>query len=146
LAMANCERCGKLFVFLSIKLCPECREHEDRCLRRAREILMREPNLSLLELAERLDEPLELVEKLLRERRLTLKRKDGANLTCEICGKAISEGRRCASCDLRMRRIAEEIAADGKRELRERMESRERMHSLTTIRKREGEGREEGGA
>ncbi len=139
MGMANCERCGKLFVFLSIKLCPECREYEDRCLRRAREILMREPNLSIIELAERLGEPLELVEKLLREKRLTLKRKDGVSLSCEICGKPISEGRRCASCDLRMRRIAEEIAAEGRRE------SREKMHSLATIRKREeGPGRREG--
>ena len=130
MAMANCERCGKLFVFLSIRLCPECREHEEKCLRRAREILMREPNLSIIELAERLGEPLELVEKFLREKRLTLKRRDGVNLACEICGKPISEGRRCASCDLRMRRIADEIAAEGKRE------SREKMHSLSTIRKR----------
>jgi len=139
MGMANCERCGKLFVFLSIKLCPECRELEDRLLRKAREILMKEPHLTVLELAGRLEEPVETIEKFLRERRLTLKKKDGVNLTCEICGKPISEGRRCQPCELRMGRIAREIAEE------KRKESRNRMHSLSTIKSMGGGEEEERG-
>jgi hypothetical protein len=120
-----------MFAFLSIRLCPECREHEENCLRRAREILMKQPQLSIIELAEALDEPLEIVEKFLRERRLALKKRDGLNLSCELCGKPIEEGKRCQQCEIRMQKIAQKIAEERKKS------SKDKMHSLATIRKRE---------
>lgn len=134
--LGNCERCGKLFQRMSSPLCPECREHEDGVLRKAKDLLYREPNLGIMELAERLGEPLEQVEKLMRDGRLVLKRSSGVELRCELCGKPVAEGKRCPACALRIRRIADQIAMEKKA-------SRHRMHSLGTIKMREGE--EDGG-
>lgn len=135
--MANCERCGKVFPMLSVPLCPECREYEDQCLRRAKEILLKEPNLGIIELAERLGEPLELLEKFLRQRLLVLRKKEGMNLSCEICGKRIVEGRRCPACEVRLRKMVESSLASGYRD------DRNRMHSLKTIKARQGMDSEE---
>jgi len=131
MGFARCERCGKIFAFLSIRLCPECREHEENCLRRAKEMLMKQPQLSIIELAKALDEPLETLERFLRERRLTLKKRDGLSLFCELCGKPIEEGKRCPQCEVRMQKIAQKIAEERKKT------SKDKMHSLATIKKRE---------
>ncbi len=129
--MTNCTSCGKLFPMLSSPTCPECREHEDKVLRRAKEILIREPSLGIIELAERLGEPIELLEKFLRERRLVLRKSEGANLTCELCGRTIPAGRRCDACELKVRKMAEKVASNVR-------DSRHRMHSLHSIKSREG--------
>lgn len=138
--MANCERCGKLFVAVGGNVCPECREYEDKCLRRAREILLKEPGLGVLELVERLGEPLELVEKFIREGRLRFAKNDDIQLNCEICGRRITEGKRCPSCELRMRKMAREAFRAGG------SDSKNRMHSLETIKMREERKEKKGGA
>lgn len=130
--LGNCKRCGKLFQKMSSPLCLECREHEDDVLRRAKDLLYREPNLGIIELAEKLGEPLEQVEKFMRDGRLMLKRGSSVELRCELCGKPVAEGKRCPACALRIRRIADQIAMEKKA-------SRQHMHSLDTIKMRKGE-------
>lgn len=126
--MVNCEKCGKLFSSLSSRLCEECREWEERLLRKAKEELYRHPGLGMMELVRRLEIPVETLEKFIREGRLTLSSKDCLSLTCEMCGKEISGGKRCVACEAKVRKMARELYSEPR--------SREGMYSLRTIKAR----------
>lgn len=126
--MVNCERCGKVFSSISSRLCEECREEEERMLKRAKEELYRNPGLGVMDLVQRLDIPVEVVEKFIREGRLVLRSRDSVALRCEMCGKEITSGKRCSECEAKVRKMAREI-------YRETV-TREGMYSLRTIKTR----------
>jgi predicted amidophosphoribosyltransferase len=129
--MINCERCGKLFSSLSSRLCEECREEEERMLRRAKDELYRNPGLGVMDLVQRLDIPVEVVEKFIREGRLVLRSRESVVLRCEMCGKEITSGKRCSDCEAKLRKMARDI-------YRETV-TREGMYSLRTIKARREE-------
>lgn len=124
----NCERCGKVFSSLSSRLCEECREEEEKMLKKAKEELYRHPGLGMMELVQRLDIPVETLEKFVREGRLVLQSRERLALTCEMCGKEISAGKRCPACEAKVRKMA--------RELYRETRTKEGMFSLRTIRAR----------
>lgn len=129
--MVNCEKCGKIFSSLSSRLCDECREEEDKILKRAKEELYRNPGLGMMELVQRLDIPVETLEKFVREGRLVLRSKERVALACEICGREISAGKRCPACEAKVRKMARELYREAK--------IGEGMYSLRTIKaRREG--------
>ncbi len=129
--MMNCEKCGKVFSSLSSRLCEECREEEEKMLKRAKEELYRNPGLGMMDLVQRLDIPLETLEKFVREGRLVLRSKERLALACEMCGREITGGKRCAACEAKVRRMARELYREAK--------TREGMYSLQTIKaRREG--------
>jgi len=129
--MVNCEKCGKVFSSLSSRLCEECREEEEKMLKRAKEELYRNPGLGMMELVQRLDIPVETLEKFVREGRLVLRSKERVALACEMCGREISAGKRCPACEAKVRKMARELYREAK--------TREGMYSLRTIKaRREG--------
>jgi hypothetical protein len=132
--MINCEKCGKLFSSLSSRLCEECREEEEAMLKRAKEELYRHPGLGMMELVQRLDIPVETLEKFVREGRLVLRSKERVTLTCEMCGKEISAGKRCPACEAKVRKMARELYRESR--------TREGMYSLRTIKARREDAHE----
>ncbi len=129
--VVNCEKCGKVFSSLSSRLCEECREEEEAMLKRAKEELYRHPGLGIMDLVSRLDIPVETVEKFVREGRLILRSGEQVRLSCEMCGKEITAGKRCSACEAKVRKMA--------RDLYREVGVREGMYSLRTIRmRREG--------
>lgn len=95
----NCPRCGKMFVFVGRKICPDCREKDERDFDRIREYLRSHPGANLEEIHEGTGVEKEKVLEFLREGRLEV-RKNGITAVrkCEVCGRVISRGRICDDC------------------------------------------------
>jgi len=129
----NCERCGKLFMSLSSKSCPECREVEDNWLRKAKEVLYRQPQLDMMGLANEAEIPIDAIEEFVRQGRLMFRKAAVANLTCELCGKPLNIGKRCDACNNRI--ISMVRQSIGRKE-----EERVGMHSLRINKARKEEG------
>lgn len=103
-------------------------------LKRAKEELYRHPGLGMMELVQRLDIPVETLEKFVREGRLVLRSKERVTLTCEMCGKEISAGKRCPACEAKVRKMARELYRESR--------TREGMYSLRTIKARREDAHE----
>ncbi|MGI6574707.1 MAG: MerR family transcriptional regulator [bacterium] len=95
----NCPRCGKIFVYVGRKYCPECREQDERDFDRVRKYLRRNPGSNIDKINEDTKVEKEKILQFLREGRLE---QSPAGLTplqkCEICGKEIKLGRICDQC------------------------------------------------
>ncbi len=134
----NCDRCGKMFLSLASRTCPECREEDEACLRRAKEILYRRPDLDIMGLANEADIQIELIEDFIRQGRLVFRKAVKIDINCEMCGKPISKGKRCDSCNQR-------IVSMVRQSMKQKQAERIGMHSVRISKARKDDA-QQGGA
>ncbi len=95
----NCKRCGKVFVYNGVDLCPDCVREDEDDFKRVKEFLYQYPKSTILEIAEITGVDREKVWEFLREGKLELAEKNsGIMLKCERCGEPINSGRFCNDC------------------------------------------------
>jgi predicted amidophosphoribosyltransferase len=98
--LRNCRRCGKLFSYVGVPICPDCREKEERQYEVLKEYLREHPMATVPEASRDTGVPAELITGFLRRGLLAqvnpaLK----GELVCRICGKPIPSGIAiCAEC------------------------------------------------
>lgn len=96
--LRNCPECGKLFLYTSKNLCPDCMKKEEEIFDRVRDYLYKNPNSPLEKVAEETEVDEKKILEFLKEGRLILKSGNPYILSCEICGAAILTGRYCENC------------------------------------------------
>jgi len=97
--LRNCPVCGKVFLYTTRNLCPDCAAKEEEEFKKVRDYLYEVPGATMEEIAEKTGVSVKKILEFLKEGRLILK-KDNANilLKCERCGAPILTGRYCEKC------------------------------------------------
>ncbi|MCL2564440.1 MAG: MerR family transcriptional regulator [Defluviitaleaceae bacterium] len=113
----NCPRCGKVFRRLSVPICEDCVESEEKDFIRIKEFIADNPTSTLKEVAEGTDVSVKRLFKYLREGRLEIAGGlAGGEFTCEKCNKPIATGRICSKCHLEMTSKVSELFGKDKDE------------------------------
>lgn len=95
--LRNCILCGKVFMYVSKRVCPSCQKEMDEIFEKVRVYVKAHPGATVVEIAEALDLDEALVNEFVREGRFD--RVEGAiTFTCERCGKPTHRGRFCEQC------------------------------------------------
>jgi flagellar operon protein (TIGR03826 family) len=99
--LANCTKCGRLFVRMSTRdVCESCYQEEERQFERVYTFLRKRENrtATMAQIVEATGVAEKLITKWIREGRLQLVRFPNLTYPCESCGTMIREGRLCANC------------------------------------------------
>lgn len=96
--LRNCIQCGKLFVYISKALCPDCLKKENEMFEKVRDYINQNPDSSLKKVSEKTGVDTKKILGFLKEGRLLLKKANANILNCEVCGEAILTGRYCEKC------------------------------------------------
>ncbi|QSZ28327.1 MerR family transcriptional regulator [Aceticella autotrophica] len=108
--LRNCKRCGKLYTYNGIDICPECYRQDEEDFLKIRNYLETHPSDTMLEVSRNTGVEIKKIMEFLKEERLILSpRYTNIILKCERCGKPISSGRYCDECS----KYIEEILAEG---------------------------------
>lgn len=99
--LANCSKCGRLFVKLSIRdVCESCYQEEEQQFERVYAFLRRRENrmATMAQVVEATGVEEKLIIKWIRAGRLQLVHFPNLGYPCDSCGALIREGRLCAKC------------------------------------------------
>ncbi|TWI59943.1 TIGR03826 family flagellar region protein [Halalkalibacter nanhaiisediminis] len=98
--VANCPRCGKIFVKALRPICQHCsREQEDNFDKVSKFMRTRQNRMATLrQVHEETKVPLEQIHQFIREKRILVSQFPNLGYPCESCGTIIQEGRVCESC------------------------------------------------
>lgn len=119
MSLANCQRCGKVFMRIKNPLCPDCQRAEDELFDKVVEYLKENPGATVAEVATALDVDVSIINKFVRTGRLA-----PVNPTwqarCNRCGIPISSGELCEQCRLQLASELSKELANKKEEKKER--------------------------
>jgi flagellar operon protein (TIGR03826 family) len=104
--LANCSRCGGVFVKTVRDICENCYRQEEEAFQKVYYFLRERKNrgATVLEIVEATRVEEELIFKFVKERRLTPKDFPGLTYPCERCGEDITEGKICTTCQQELKR------------------------------------------
>ncbi len=101
--LINCRECGKLFSSAGQKVCPDCRQSEEKKFELVKDYLWDNPNSTVKKVAEETGVEEDIIIKFMREDRLAA---EGLlvdyTLKCKRCGAEIKTGLFCNSCRSKM--------------------------------------------
>lgn len=95
--LRNCIRCGKVFMYVSKRVCPECQREVDELFEKVRKYVKANPGAAVMEIAAALDVDEQLISDFVREGRFDVV-SEAISVACERCGKPIRRGRLCEAC------------------------------------------------
>lgn len=133
--LANCPRCGKIFVKALRPVCEQCAKEYEKMFEKVYQYIRKRENrmASLQEVVEATEVSEEYIFQFIREGRLKLNQFPNLAVPCESCGKMTRSGRLCSSCkdginrDLNIIQTEKEIAE------RKRNEEREKYQTYKTL-------------
>ena len=103
--LRNCPQCGRIFSYLGRNLCPRCMEKEEDEFKIVRTYIRENPGATITETAEATGVAEQTILRFLREGRLVSRGLQASStLECERCGRKITEGRYCTSCQQELER------------------------------------------
>ena len=97
--LKNCPRCGKLFMDMGHKICPACIEAEQADEDKAADYVREHPKATVKEIARETGVKESLVMRMVRQGRFVSASGIEISYPCEHCGKPITNGRLCDSCN-----------------------------------------------
>lgn len=98
--LANCSRCGNLFVQTTRDICQDCFKEEEKQFEIVYNFMKKRANrqATIPEIVEATGVKEELIIKFVKEKRLRTTQFPNLSYGCERCGKEISEGKLCQAC------------------------------------------------
>lgn len=127
--LANCSRCGAVFVKTLREICQNCYKEEEKAFQIVYDFLKEQKNreATILEIVDATGVEEELIIKFVKERRLTPKDFPMLAYPCERCGEDITTGHICSNC-------TEELKQDlAQAEEEERVKSKRKKREKTNI-------------
>lgn len=124
LNVANCQRCGKVYLKNMYGMCGNCIKEidlqYDKCLKYLREFR----SCSITELSEATGVSHQLITKFIREGRISIKGNPNMTYDCEVCGTAIREHTMCEPCRSKLAKETNQMHEDeNRKKLREAQEN-----------------------
>lgn len=114
--LRNCSRCGKVFMCVSVKVCPACQKELDQELERIRDYVKANPGATVIQICDALEVDQQLVEEFIEDSRYGVVT-TGLSLECKRCGAPIQRGRYCEACAADLSREMQGVLPDGNGEL-----------------------------
>lgn len=122
--LANCSRCGKVYVKTIRDVCHDCYKYEEEAFQKVYTFLREQRNreATMVEIVDQTGVEEELISKFVREGRLRPSEFPKLTYPCERCHSPIQSGRYCKSCmdelkkDLEIHEEQEKKAEERKRE------------------------------
>lgn len=96
--VANCPRCGKIFVKGFAEVCPVCVKDIDQQYERCLKYLRENKGAAIQELSEVTEVSIKQITKFIREGRISLVNAPNMSYPCEVCGTLIRENKMCDLC------------------------------------------------
>lgn len=98
--LANCKRCGDVFVTSFRDICQKCYKEEETAFQTVYRFLKERKNreATIIEIVEATGIEEELIIKFVKEKRLTPKLFPNLAYSCDRCGKDITTGTICSAC------------------------------------------------
>jgi len=96
--LRNCPECGKVFAYISVNMCPNCKKEDDKEFIKVKEYLYKNPKIGIYDLSEATEVDEAKIVRWVREGRIEGKSFPGIVVPCDRCGKPIAEGRYCQTC------------------------------------------------
>lgn len=123
--VANCPRCGKIFVKGFNEVCPNCvkdlEQQYEKCLKYLRE----NKGTTINDLSEATGVAVKQITKFIREGRISIIHAPNMSYPCEVCGTLIRENTICEACRMKLVKDVRNNAEDEKRdEERKRQENK----------------------
>lgn len=141
--LRNCIRCGKVFGSIGGRVCPACLDSEEADYQRIKEYLTRKPKAKIFEVVEatEVSEP-QVVEFIRGGRLIAEGLGEALTISCERCGRPISQGRFCADCTATLGKeiTGTQRALADKLYEQDKAANRTNMHIANYHRKRSGGG------
>ena len=100
--VVNCPRCGRIFRRIISPICPACEKEEEEIFQKVRVFIDENKECTLGELSEGTGVSAKKILRYIREGRLEISKGMHGAVRCEICGRAISTGRFCEACMLKI--------------------------------------------
>jgi len=97
--LKNCKRCGKIFMYAGVPICPECLAKEEEQYRKVKRYLDKHPRAGVKETSEETGVPTGIVIEFLRQGLLVAVSGPEGQLTCMICKRPIMSGKICPKCE-----------------------------------------------
>ncbi len=102
--LRNCPKCGKLFVYTTRNLCPQCLKEDEEDFDRVREYINNNPQATIEEVSEGTGVTPRRILEYLKEGRLMLQSNNtNIILRCEMCDEPILTGRLCPNCSKKLK-------------------------------------------
>ncbi|WNR44688.1 flagellar protein [Paenibacillus roseipurpureus] len=114
--VANCPRCGKIFVRGFVELCPNCIKEQELQYERCLKYLRENRGVNIQELSEATEVPVKQITKFVREGRISIMNAPNMSYPCEVCGTLIRENTICELCRQKLMKDVKNSAEDGRRE------------------------------
>lgn len=113
--VANCPRCGKIFVKGFAEVCPNClkdlEQQYDKCLK----YLRANKGTNINDLSEATDVSVKQITKFIREGRISIVHAPNMAYPCEVCGTLIRENTLCEPCRMKLVKDVRNTAEDERR-------------------------------
>ncbi|WP_209973934.1 TIGR03826 family flagellar region protein [Paenibacillus eucommiae] len=96
--VANCPRCGRIFVKGFNEVCPNCLKEVDQQYERCIKYLRENKGATINELSEATDVTMRQITKFIREGKISIVHAPNMSYPCEVCGASIRDKSICDSC------------------------------------------------
>lgn len=114
--VANCPRCGKIFVKGFAEVCQNClkdlEQQYDKCVK----YLRANKGTNINDLSEATDVSVKQITKFIRDGRISIVHAPNMAYPCEVCGTLIRESTICESCRMKLVKDVRNNAEDQRRE------------------------------
>jgi flagellar operon protein (TIGR03826 family) len=125
--VANCPRCGKVYVKNHRDVCPACIKEIDLQLENCLKYLKQNRGTTIQDLSEATEVPVKQIAKFIREGRISIIGAPNMTYPCEVCFTPIRESNICESC---RQRLAKDVTNSKEDEDREK-EIRKQENKVT---------------
>lgn len=113
--VANCPRCGKVFVKGFNEVCPNCIKYIDQLYDKCLKYLRENKGATIQELSDATEVSIRQITKFIREGRISLLNAPNMSYPCEVCGTLIRDSNMCELCRTKLVKDVRNNAEDARR-------------------------------
>ncbi|CAH1215869.1 hypothetical protein PAECIP111891_04328 [Paenibacillus allorhizoplanae] len=100
--VANCSRCGKIFVKGFAEFCPNCMKDLELQYEKCLKFLRENKGVNINELSDATGVAVKQITKFIREGRISIVHAPNMSYPCEVCGTLIRENTICEPCRMKL--------------------------------------------
>ncbi|ALS24486.1 MULTISPECIES: hypothetical protein [Paenibacillus] len=125
LNVANCSRCGKVYVKNNYGMCPNCIKSLEAEYEKCLQFLRENRTCTIQELSDATGVDIKQIVKFIREGRISIKNNPNMTYDCDICGAPIRSNNICDNCRTRLVKDFDHLHEDEERKkIREEQQQR----------------------
>lgn len=114
--VANCPRCGKIYVKGFVELCPNCVKEQELQYEKCLKYLRENKSVNITELSDATGVSIKQITKFVREGRISIYNAPNMSYPCEVCGTLIRENTICELCRQKLVKDVRNTSEDERRD------------------------------